>query len=119
MPSGRYATEVQPRVNFTMDPELFRRVVAYHKAIDPNRLASETMRELLWTAVNGADPTSGVLIAARKLGFHHSKSYALSRISTFLIELGREMAGLSHAADANAFNEAQLAVTEAERARNK
>ena len=101
----------------TLDPELHRRIVAYHKAVDPNRLASETIRELLWTGVNGADPTSGVLIAARKLGYNHAKSHALSRISTFFFELSREVYALGNQADADAYAQAILAVQDAERAK--
>jgi len=115
MPKGRYATEISQKISFTMDPELFGRVRAYHEAVDRNRLASETYRELLWIAVLGNDPLSGTLVASRIIGMRKAQAFVLSEINTFLRDLTVKMRRLAGEADANALAEAQLAVQEAVR----
>jgi hypothetical protein len=112
MPRGKFATEIQPRIQFSMDPELYRRVSMYHKSVNPNRLASETIREILYLGSSALD-NSALMAALRVIGAKRATAMAYTEIYTFLNDLALRIQRLAEAESANIEAEARFAAEDA------
>jgi hypothetical protein len=99
-------------MHLVMDRELFIRVANYHKSVDPNRPAIDTLRELLWIAVTG-DVQTGVTAAARKMAVARTQAHILSVFTVLVNDVIRGLEATGVEADASAFAEAVLAARSA------
>lgn len=118
MPTGTPSRRIRPVINLSLDRELQAKLMEYHRNTDPDRPALDTVRELLWIALTGSDATTGVLIAARKVGLQRARAFALRRVSEELAKIAVEARTQAIEADTNVLAEAQLAVNNSTRSKN-
>lgn len=115
MGHGRH--DFKPRLQFTLEPELYARVLRYHNAVGQGRTGMETVRELIWLGLTAA-PETALVAAGRHWALRQAQMHIMRELSVALKRISGDLVRSSAEAEANLKSDIQFAIQNYERAQH-